>query len=200
MHAARVLQDVFAVLQHPVAQSKLTALGVHRIRDVSCFPQLCQLRVLQVKGMHLRVEDLLLMQRLSCLTSLTVERLAGAHAGQRGLQCSDLPPQLQLLCVRDLHLWNLHGWMNVLPAVSTVTSSKVCASSSLNMLRLALWLLGGGMQVGKWPLLCPRHGLKLCTCVPSGNVQQMRRSLIPGAVHEAALCIPGCRLLSRSSV
>jgi hypothetical protein len=151
--AARVLQDVNAVLQHPATQNKLTSLEVDNIsiRHISCFPQLCHLKVLQVKGLHLRPGDLLLMHQLSCLTSLTVEGLAGADTGQQGLQCSDLPPHLQLLCIRDLHLWSLQGWMNVLPAVSRATDfTGMGQTSPVDILCLVLWI---SMKIGRYTLL-----------------------------------------------
>jgi hypothetical protein len=117
------VQALELFVSHPVAQTRTTRL------TLGSFPRpllplggaasrLRNLRELQVDKC-VSVSQVKALQRLSCLTSLTV--LGHDQAGEPSgdvLQPADLPPRLQVLSMVGLSLYALEGWLPALIAVS----------------------------------------------------------------------------------
>jgi hypothetical protein len=61
---------------------------------------------------------MLMMQHLTCLTHLSVELLSRPSPYQEGLQHCTFPAQLKLLCICNLLLYEVEGWLDALATVS----------------------------------------------------------------------------------
>jgi hypothetical protein len=111
--------ELFA--SHPAAQTRVTRLVVAQALPAGAAVLLHNLRQLHLEQ-AVSVDTVRALQRLSCLTSLTVTGLKAQPPAMQppetALQPADLPPRLLVFRVQALPLYALEKWMPVLVMVS----------------------------------------------------------------------------------
>jgi hypothetical protein len=113
------MQALVLLAHHPPAWARMISykLCLTQVLPADAAVRLKNLRELQMEEC-VSTSDVQALECLLHLTSLTVQGLSANAECPVLSPTDDLPPRLQVLSMRNLHLYGLERWLPVLTAVS----------------------------------------------------------------------------------